>query len=200
MKSKLKKWLKSRNPFTGLSGNTDDEDGLDRLPHLGHRRHVLTPSLSQETLPPPSSSPLPSDSSCRLFTCLPYEIRRAILTTAFGNRTVHIHLTFTHPAVPRLLPEESPYIHHAGWDKQDRGAPYSQLKVDRSRAKRWMWSGSVCHRNAPWITAQWKYAWHGPWEDTCQVGHGPFCELYPGDMPGKCMIGVVGWLLTCRQA
>lgn len=68
----------------------------DPLPFLPIQR-------PQELTPPSSSgeraqSPL---SNSGLFGILPYELRRKILVEAFGNRTLHVDLNYSHPLVRR---------------------------------------------------------------------------------------------------
>jgi hypothetical protein len=38
------------------------------------------------------------------------------------------------------------------------------------------------------------YGWNG------RNGFHPQCEHWPGDDPEKCLIGAMGWLLSCKQA
>lgn len=38
-----------------------------------------------------------------------------------------------------------------------------------------------------------------PFSDNCQSGFPTYCDLWAGQVPDKCFIGAMGWLLTCRK-
>lgn len=135
------------------------------------RACALTPSPSQECLV------LAATDKNSFFQRLPWELRRQIQIAAFGGRTVHMDLDFDSPALPGT---DHAGLCYESWIRRDRTVPFS-----------WRWWSSVCHRN-PAVEG---------WEDECRTGRGnATCFLWPGEIPGKCLLGVMGWLLTCRQA
>lgn len=146
--------------------------GLPILPKK--RQRVLTPSPSDETL-----IQVASDATAKspFFQWVPLELRRMIYIAAFGKRTVHMDLKFDHPELPGPA--------HA------RLNPDRMNPRDRTAAAEWRWWSSVCHRH-PMVEG---------WMDQCRTGMSfTACFLYPGEIPDKCFLGVMGWLLTCRQA
>jgi hypothetical protein len=70
------------------------------------------------------------------------------------------------------------------------------LHVDLVRQEEsWQWRGAVCHRNMsrpPSI----QYAWLGPWNDPCMQ----WAYEREGKFPEAYSIGIMGFLLSCRQA
>lgn len=164
-----------------------------RLPDT--RPHALTPSPSQEVLL----------QECLFFKKLPYELRREILIQAFGKDRLHIDLSFENPPAP-YAPGQRRERDHAGINALN-GACGRLPYLDHKQPKSWLWWGSVCHRyfhppdrgdKAGPMSGGWGP--QGPWEDYCRYGFAPHCDKWPGDMPFKCRIGAMGWLLTCRQA
>jgi len=154
--------------------------------------------------------------ACSAFFRLPYEIRRKILIEAFGERILHINLTFGHPRV--VMSEEDiektyrgegayPFreVPHCGYKiaKPDSPRRVNGYAVDTREPKRWIWHGSVCHHNCENVVRRGKKGEGGirePFVDRCFDGRGVECHTWPGEMPSKCYPGVMGWLLTCRQA
>lgn len=139
-----------------------------------------------------------------LFGKVPYDIRRIILVYAFGKRRLHVDLCFDHPDTP-LTPDEPGENYHCGvaYDKPE----WDRILRRRNHAepKSWQWWSSICHRHRPdslWIWQQLDLsgqAW-GPWLDNCRQGNAKHCHSWPGDLPSKCQVGIMGWLLSCRQA
>lgn len=180
------KWLRKK-----LDGKK-----FKRLPTLpAERRHVLTPSSSQEAL---SSSIATTNIS--FFQRFPFEIRRLILIYAFGDKTVHMDLCFEHPPEPWKPKYQKLHPTHCDINviySKFSGDPWVR-RLDESKPKQWRWWGSVCHRKRP--SAFGGKFGNYPDEDACRDGRGTWCEFWPGEKPGKCFIGVMGWLLTSRQA
>ncbi|KAF2743307.1 hypothetical protein M011DRAFT_224153 [Sporormia fimetaria CBS 119925] len=110
------------------------------------------------------------------FFQLPFEIRSMIYAFAFGGDALHIDLV--------------------------------QEKVA------WQWKGCMCRRNPPDIPPSMRYHWRGPWLDTCIKGKERAYRLQlEGQHPLGCFltedgkklttylnIGIMGFLLSCRQA
>ena len=135
------------------------------------RQRVLTPSSSHENI----IQNIPTQSP--FFQRLPLELRRQIYIFAFGGRTVHMDLRFDYPQLP-------------GSPHAPSNVEYTRLQDNTVRAG-WIWWSSVCHRN-PVLEG---------WEDGCRTGSAnTTCFLYPGKMPEKCYLGVLGWLMACRQS
>lgn len=171
---KLSTWLRKRIQRARNQTDLALPPGLPVLP--SKRPHVLTPSSSRTDLN------LSGASGSTFFERLPPELRYKIYLHAFGNRTVHMDLRFDHPWVTGPL--------HAGTSGYGVNEPGHALD---SIPPAWIWWSSVCHRH-PIIPERCC-------EDTCRTGMtGTLCPLFPGVHPFKCFVGVMGWLLTCRQA
>lgn len=157
---------------------------LEPLP--SPRRRPITPSNDSNPCHPQNQSPF--------FSLLPPEIRRAILLYAFGNRTVHIDLSYERPMLDcSNIEPGAATLPHAAFNE----------KRDASEAPQWRWRSSVCHRNAPWYPSNhrwWLMNWHRPDIDSCMEGNGFACRAWLGDWPAKCQVGTLGWILSCRQA
>ncbi|KAH7158338.1 hypothetical protein DER46DRAFT_508769, partial [Fusarium sp. MPI-SDFR-AT-0072] len=134
-----------------------------------------------------------------------------LLIHAFGNRTVHMDLVFTHPLRDPLNNEGSSY---RSTDPAYRFCsteaahlwPYTEknLGLDRSRPKYWQWRGCVCHRLLPpeyKITVKFPH-YAKPGDDQCCDGLGIHCCVWTRKhgRHDSCLIGAMGWILTCRQA
>lgn len=169
-----------------------------------HRQTELT-NTSQPPVPPlPSlpawreietaSSASPTQPDAALFQ-LPPELRHRILLEAFGDGTVHMDLRFrpplhtfqtsggrepSHGGYPPLL---------TGW-----GTRPPQEPEPRSSECAWRWYSCRCHRNQPGYDSP-------PCRDGCLSGEA-HCPGRPftGFVPDKCFLGVVGFLLSCKQA
>lgn len=171
---KFSTWLRKRLQCADNKGNSALLPGLPILP--SKRQHLLTPSPSHTDLNCKDSSASP------FFSRLPPELRHRIYLDAFGNRTLHMDLRFDHPWVAGPC--------HAGTNNLGAGEPGHAVT---SIPPAWIWWSSVCHRH-PGIPERCS-------EDHCRSG-GSYtrCDLFPGEGPGKCFVGVMGWLLACRQA
>jgi hypothetical protein len=148
----------------------------------------------------------PNDS---FFGRFPPEIRRHIITLAFGERTLHMDLDFRHPL---NLVEKKPY---GGWDMDmharihNTGYPDgSHLDKRPGKTRSWKWFGCVCHRfdvdKSPPLAygrrCNYRWACFGePDTDRCLHGTGK-CGSWPGEWPAKCQIGIMGWMLSCKRA
>ncbi|EAS34741.3 uncharacterized protein CIMG_00095 [Coccidioides immitis RS] len=129
--------------------------------------------------PPLTSTPcLPSaTANSALFQRIPPEIRRLILVEAFGESPMHFDLRLLHPL--KKHPPKRSGTHgprHANLDHSAR---------DEFAPRQWQWCSSATN-SLTWTT--------------CHLGASSCCDAWPGKMPMKCLIGAMGWLLTCRQA
>jgi hypothetical protein len=154
------------------------------------RPRVLTPSPSHESL---ILSAAPATANSAFFYRLPFEIRHKILREALGNRTVHMDLSFDHPVQPlQKRQQDMPHCHANVTPLRFRP------RLDKLKPKRWQWWSCECHRSTP--SSFDTPDWNEPCDDECQQGTSDWCSLWPGEKPGKCFVGAMGWLLSCRQA
>jgi hypothetical protein len=143
---------------------------------------VRTPLFSPDA-PPASTTAQPGP-----FFRLPPELRRMVLIAAFGARTLHVELDFDFPPLRR------PGAHCELWAAAS--GPRAFLRRDVRGPVAWRWRSAVCHREAP----------GRPWSgrhlstDGCLGGRAECCECWAGEAPGRCFVGVLGWLRSCRQA
>lgn len=123
---------------------------------------------------------------------LPANIREKIITAAFGDGGLHLVLEY------RQAYQRNPQSHAGFWPGQSASGPSSDGEWDTSSIKTWKWRSCVCHRERP--TRKWS-AMHISL-DGCLQGEPMSCAYWQiGEpMPGKCLVGVMGWLLSCRQS
>lgn len=146
--------------------------GLPVLP--SKRQQILTPTASQ--------TDLVSDAKSKgsFFERLPREIRDQVYVLAFSDRTVHIDLRYQYPVSPDAT----------------RALTHAQVSTDPQwniqARPQWTWWSSVCHR----------HPMGEPWADQCRTGSSrKMCDaFYSGEWPGKCFLGALGWMLSCKQA
>lgn len=170
------------------------EDTLPILPDPRPRQITPPPPASND-----SSSAPPSTHAYGLFRRVPPEVRREILVEAFGKQTIHIELVHGRPGNQRRGASEK--------EHRLRRAPRAPNEPTSSRVlrrlkpkpkKEWRWYSCVCHADLPSGTEPWtRFA--EPSDDSCQ-GADNWCDEWPGKAPHKCFIGIMGWLLACRQA
>lgn len=193
----FKKWLREKLPWK-KEGTVLTKPPLPFLPIK--RPNILTPSTSQENL-------VSSMDNYGIFQRLPLEIRRTILIEAFGGRTLHMDLSYDYPLVRKPERQTTTSIHC--------GLGFS-LARNLKRPRTWQWFGCVCHRpdhwpdKSPYSSPFLKWDKIGvvdgksrPDQDGCLSGvanYGGNGECGPPGEEDKCFIGVMGWLLACRQA
>ncbi|OIW22891.1 hypothetical protein CONLIGDRAFT_674636 [Coniochaeta ligniaria NRRL 30616] len=180
----------------------DDEPEIPYLPP-----NYRVPLTAQPSTAPSISATVNS----ALFTRLPPEARQQILVAAFGGRTLHMNLRLGPPLLPfserpPIPPSALQYMPHGGISAELEHGQWPEEVLHAARRARvavpgtkpvWQWWGCECHRNLPPGDERVVIA---PWQDRCVRGEAKWCNLYPGDAPGKCLIGCLGWLMTCRQA
>ena len=154
------------------------------------------PSERARPITPDESSQAHSQDQSRLLS-LPYDIRHRILALAFGDQTVHMDLTWEHPRLPR------PPVGSDHWNAL-RSVHGLLPGLDKTKPKDWHWQSSVCHRRglpAGFVVVP-PHLDVPPSLDRCREGQARFriCASTEGDNSGECLIGVMGWLLTCKQA
>ncbi|KAJ2980643.1 hypothetical protein NQ176_g2517 [Zarea fungicola] len=164
-----------------------DKDGFPYLPDV--------PSATSFA---PSTIALPeSNADCLLFQKLPWELRRRILMEAFGQRTIHMNLAL------EVTLGENRHIITTELRKRHAATPRPR-HGDETLPREWKWRSSVCHGpcfdHRYWSMKPPRGPGPREREDACLEGDA-MCEyLTDQPLPFACFIGVLGWLLTCRQA
>jgi len=190
--SSLRKWIRKK------LGSKPHEGGGPIHPELPLLPYLSTPR------PRPLTAPRiePRPKSYGFFESLPLEVRRQILIEAFGGRTLHMDLSYRHPLARRPNgsgSEESSTRQHCGLD--------SELVTGTSQPQQWQWFSCVCHRRPGYSehVIEQKYATGElvsetiePCDDECLEGPEAMCRW--GGNRISCFVGVMGWLLSCRQA
>lgn len=194
MKFKLKDWAAKKLGKGHRKRSGPPEETFEGIPLLpATRPSTLTPSPSKECLVPAQE--------CLFFRRLPAELRREILVQAFGDRRVHMDLSFVHPVDMASDRRTGTWrdVPHAGLP-----AYLGTVNWDTSVPKSWQWWSSVCHRGPPkhlqTFADRHRQVDAGPAMDLCRFGGPHSCPDWPGEYPLKCKIGAMGWLLACRQA
>ncbi|KFY44973.1 hypothetical protein V494_01226 [Pseudogymnoascus sp. VKM F-4513 (FW-928)] len=137
------------------------------------------------------------------FYRVPFEIRRQILMLAFGDQTVHMDLQYRYPF--NLADDQSSYMRLHARIQSSLGSRGPELIEGERRG--WRWFSCKCHRFPPdtarlSLGRRRNYPWshfRDPHIDNCLQGMGR-CDEWPGEWPVKCQIGIMGWLLSCKQA
>ncbi|CAH0054086.1 unnamed protein product [Clonostachys solani] len=148
------------------------------------------------------------------FFLLPPELRYQILDDAFGGRTLHMSLEYQYPFYMAMFEryDDPRFGCHA---KIERLVTVKDSHLRTKEPKQWVWFGCVCHRSSCHASRTARYldkfgdingivsrdsdAPCEPKDDRCLEGIAR-CKEWPGIWPEKCQIGILGWLLTCRQA
>lgn len=150
----IRSWFQKKI-FTRNRNETASDDNPDSpanaaiskaIPHLPvERPRPLTPSHESRLLPiTPTNATAKSD----FFQCLPAEIRRQILIEAFGDRIMHMDLSYNHPVSQRSRIAKSK-VNHRGLMFENEEIYPSPIKYNTSKPKRWQWNlSSVCHRDS----------------------------------------------------
>ncbi|TKX20814.1 hypothetical protein C1H76_6993 [Elsinoe australis] len=120
----------------------------------------------------PSSQPEHSRKSSPLLN-LPFEIREQILVAAFGRKQVHLDFDFRY--LHLWSGNDDPWNEKLGFRKD-------RIVATKSEPIQWRWKGAVC-----WEPENF-------WEDDC-LG-----RLLGNYQYNPQNIGIMGWLLSCRQA
>jgi hypothetical protein len=136
------------------------------------------------------------------FFRLPPELRQMILHAAFGDRTIHMDLRFRPPLfAPQTGDKGGPDPVHGGFpplvDSHEGAIPSLVWHPRADAVMAWRWYSCLCHRNPP--EARGTPLWQQPCLDRCLYGQGS-CSSFPGEFPAKCMVGVMGFLLSCKRA
>ncbi|KAH6624778.1 hypothetical protein B0J18DRAFT_465971 [Chaetomium sp. MPI-SDFR-AT-0129] len=124
--------VRGRNRDDGADDNNAIQNEAPPLPFLpAQRPRPLTPTSSEQ-------SPVTLGTLARL----PAELRRRILMTAFGGRTLHLDLRLAHPRHPDDL--ASPVSGHREYEHDLGAAPLSEsYRPDEALPKIWRWYNSA---------------------------------------------------------
>ncbi|KAK7425754.1 hypothetical protein QQZ08_007729 [Neonectria magnoliae] len=162
-----------------------------RVPTLPKNRRPITPEASDAQNE--AGKLIPRNGL--FFAKLPAEIRYKILVEAFGDQVVHMDLIYEYPRPLPETTEPSPgrdgYFHR-GRSMQPKFIDWEH--VDRYRLKQWGWRNSVCRR-APLAASSRRRVQAA--RHRCRIDAGVY---RPGKVPSQYFIGIMGWLLSCRQA
>lgn len=178
---------------------------LKKLPVLPNPRpRALTPDpfLGSGA----NRAPIPRyQESCFWFK-VPPNIRRDIIRLAFGDTRLHLFIDWDYLDVPRQ-PSQKLHCGIARGPLDDENMTKRRIKrlKDETQPEKWQWWGSRCHRIHPsddgTLGPMTRGGSLGPWADYCRSGgSADICEAWRRqDGPSACHIGVMGWLLSCRQ-
>ncbi|KAF6824392.1 hypothetical protein CPLU01_10902 [Colletotrichum plurivorum] len=182
-----------RSESSAVPSSSAPENTLPVLPNP-RPRPITPPPASHD-----SSSTDPSPYAYGLFNRVPIEVRRQILIEAFGKQTIHIDLVHGRPRNnPRGSSNKEHRLRRAPRAPNGSASGPALHKLIPKPKEEWRWYSSVCHADLPSGTQPWS-RFAEPCDDSCQVADS-WCDKWPGEAPGKCFIGVMGWLLACRQA
>jgi hypothetical protein len=199
MLNRINRWMHRRTRKRAHGSDEEEPSPMSLMPILPAQRPLmLTPTPSREELL--QSVPNVTAKS-GFFMRLPADLRRQILTEAFGGRTVHMDLSFDEPLLVLRGDELRRAIdatgHYGLWITANGRSQPSALVADR-KFKTWEWWGCVCHRDAE-CRMRRKGRVSEPYTDGCRAGVAK-CGDWAGDVPRKCQLGAMGWLRACRQA
>lgn len=125
-------------------------------------------------------------SNSLIFRKLPVELRYHILVQAFGNMTLHANLLILRPPRRSKYSKRRKPSKHSEtlqlYDNDDASQPYSWKRI-----------GGVCHGSCSRHEPRRVWFDFGDW---CTSGSYD-CDSKP---PIECIIGALGWMLSCRQA
>lgn len=197
MPNAFSRWIDNKVPLSLTKW--DQTPPLPTLPR--DRPRVLTPSPSRETLVVSAAA---ATANSGFFQTLPPEIRRKILIEAFGYYTIHMHLNYDYPKSSiDVRQRDDPRHRHANIRTERlEPRPQPQTRFGIPRRKTWQWFSYICHRDYPFEVWRWKPSEDTkPCDDQCySMSFATECQYWPGETPGKCFLGVMGWLLSCRQS
>ncbi|KAK2865447.1 hypothetical protein FQN49_003569 [Arthroderma sp. PD_2] len=127
-----------------------------------------------------------------LFQLIPAEIRRIILFEAFGGRTLHYELRLLPPAKKKPALRIGAYPTHANLVPE---YDWSKLPLQ------WKWLGCVCHNGypRPWLSLPGSDP-KARMREKCCHGFNLYCDRWPGEVPFKCLVGAMAWIVVCWQA
>ena len=167
----MKKFL---NAFrSGRQKNDDLVEGFEGFEVKPPAGLPILPRRRQGLLTPSPSRPnlsVKCPASDLFFGWLPIELRDQIYIAAFGERTVHMDLLYRENSGPLRVPPRKRFV----WSSKPPTVAVSPC---------WEWWSCVCHR-----------------QPLFQRGT-PLCRAtYDDSRRRGCSLGVMGWLLACRQA
>jgi hypothetical protein len=190
MHSKFLNWFQDkRAKLCGKTGKVRQaQDGLKPLvpPCTWNSASTLTPLCTESIA---SASAATVDSA--FFQHLPPEIRHKILVATFGDRIMHMSLEFNHPR-QHVSNSSSDISQRRKYMPPTAQHPPEKLQLDKQTPMAWQWRGCPC-----WREGRIRKRYH--YNDDCLPGVAR-CWEDASDVPDRCLIGAMGWLLTCRQA
>lgn len=197
MPSAVSKWIHKK------FGERKGKSSIPVLPEI--RQRPITPTESCHT--GRLNATLSTVGNGPFFQKLPPEIRHQILAEAFGYQTIHMDLFYEHPMQAQkrdgtLLPTDAEDRHCGLNVAYDTRSGRLTPRFNRSKPKHWIWRSSVCHRDFPGRHRRLPGHQIQPCDDLCRFGDSMYntCQHWSGEAPSKCFVGIMGWLLSCRQA
>lgn len=132
-----------------------------------------------------------------LFMVLPREVRDAILTAAFGGRKLHVQQYG--PTAPQAKPQGSRSGWARGGARQWLGGLFATSKSKGKSGPERRWYACVCDSHRRDLGLELR---ESPSADIClmDIKDSQWKGSHPLEVPAELAIGVMGWLLTCRQA
>ena len=131
------------------------------------------------------------------FWTLPPELRSLILLMAFGGRTVHIDLRMRPPLLDKDSSGREPG--HGGYPPLMKASSSRKgfAFLRRDRAVAWRWYHCVCHRHVAWDGAEIPPGYF--LNDRCLEGEALCLGELTRSSYDACQLGVMGFLLSCKQ-
>ncbi|KAK4448994.1 hypothetical protein QBC34DRAFT_406501 [Podospora aff. communis PSN243] len=130
-----------------------------------------------------------TDQSCSFFFGrLPLEIRQKILGDAFGDCEIHIYFDSKAPRPQH----EIEFLGHPGFPPMQEAHTVTAQELNA-----WRWYSCRRH-DREMLAGDPEYKSQRRMDTSCLEGRGE-CSALPGHCPGGCMVGAMGFLLSCRQ-
>lgn len=133
----------------------------------------------------------PSNTRSAFFNLLPLELRRQILIHAFGGRTMHAVLL---SSIQGSVPDPDSRQHIAR--RRPHAVPRLWPGKVKSKEPARRWVGCVCHC---WMSFDDDFG-ASVVHDPCARPRADWWDFKGSLKPDQCLVGAMGWLLTCRQA
>ena len=125
------------------------------------------------------------------FFSLPFELREVILTEAFGYARIHIDLQLLPPLHESLVSDSCP-----GSYNSPNLPLHRHLYQWDSPIRRWKWYSCFCYLLQNGLTGEYGVL---PHHDLCRFDD-ELCQHRKASAPKKCRLGIIGFMMSCKQA